>query len=98
MARYAAAGARIPRRGEIGMDSTVIGKFEASGYVMSGSRNAAMNAVRLRKENQVLTVEGKRRLAQEALEAKKKREEQVIKGLKGLINEQLRRGDGPPPP
>ena len=54
---------RIPRRGEIGWSSNEIEKFENLGYVMSGSRHKRMNAVRLRKENQVYTNEEKRAMA-----------------------------------
>lgn len=48
MAAFAADGQRIPRRGEIGLTSEEIDKYEASGYVMSGSRHRRMNAVRMR--------------------------------------------------
>lgn len=60
MAAFVSEGQRIPRRGEIGLASTQIEMFESQGYVMSGSRHARMNAVRLRKENQVITAEEKR--------------------------------------
>lgn len=60
MAAFVAEGQRIPRRGEIGLASSQIEQFESQGYVMSGSRHARMNAVRLRKENQVITAEEKR--------------------------------------
>lgn len=53
MAAYVKSGQRIPRRGEVGLDSDQIEAFERAGYVMSGSRHARMNAVRIRKENQV---------------------------------------------
>lgn len=53
MAAYVADGQRIPRRGEIGIDAEVIERYEQAGYVMSGSRHKRMNAVRMRKENQV---------------------------------------------
>lgn len=53
MAAFAADGARIPRRGEIGMETEQIEKYEKAGFVMSGSRHKRMNAVRVRKENQV---------------------------------------------
>lgn len=89
MARYVSAGARIPRRGEIGLPAQAIERFEASGYIMSGSRHTAMNAVRQRKEAQVLTVEGKRMATIEAIQERMRKEEDVIKGLKGLINERL---------
>ncbi len=38
MAAYILEGKRIPRRGEIGLTSDEISKFESEGYVMSGSR------------------------------------------------------------
>jgi hypothetical protein len=53
MAAYAAQGKRIPRRGEIGLTSDEIATYEQAGYVMSGTRHKAMEATRLRKENQV---------------------------------------------
>lgn len=55
MAAYAAQGKRIPRRGEIGLNSSEIAEFEKIGYVMSGTRHKSMEATRLRKENQVCT-------------------------------------------
>jgi hypothetical protein len=93
MAAFVEAGARIPRRGEIGLDAPTIAKFESSGYVMSGSRHAVMNAVRLRKENQVIGAEGRRKFAMEALAERAKREEEIVKGFRHLINERLRRAD-----
>lgn len=53
MGAFAKAGARIPRRGEIGMSDEEIAMYEREGYVLSGSRHSRMNAVRMRKENQV---------------------------------------------
>ncbi|CAG8615180.1 4063_t:CDS:2 [Cetraspora pellucida] len=62
MAAYVQEGKRIPRRGEIGLTSDEIQSFEDVGYVMSGSRHRRMNAVRIRKENQVISAEEKRAL------------------------------------
>ncbi|KAM9513828.1 NKAP-like protein isoform 1-T1 [Salvelinus alpinus] len=62
MAEYVKAGKRIPR-GEIGLTSDEIATFEMSGFVMSGSRHRRMEAVRLRKENQIYSVDEKRALA-----------------------------------
>lgn len=59
MAEYVKMGKRIPRRGEIGLTSNEIESFEISGYVMSGSRHRRMEAVRLRKENQVYSADEK---------------------------------------
>ena len=53
MAAYVQSGKRIPRRGEVGMSADEIVKYEDLGYVMSGSRHNRMNAIRIRKENQV---------------------------------------------
>lgn len=64
MAAFVAEGERIPRRGEIGMESEEIERFEQIGYVMSGSRHRRMNAVRVRKENQVISAEEKRGILQ----------------------------------
>lgn len=55
MLAYIKENKRIPQRGEIGLSSEQIESFERAGYVMSGSRHRTMNAVRLRKENQVLS-------------------------------------------
>lgn len=55
MAQFVQDGQRIPRRGEIGLESVEIDKFEQAGYVMSGNRHKRMNEVRVRKENQVYT-------------------------------------------
>lgn len=77
MAAYVADGERIPRRGEIGMTSDQIEAFEHTGYVMSGSRHQRMNAVRVRKENQVISAEEKRGILKMQAEEKAKRENQV---------------------
>lgn len=77
MAAYVADGERIPRRGEIGMTSNQIEAFEVTGYVMSGSRHQRMNAVRVRKENQVISAEEKRGILKMQAEEKAKRENQV---------------------
>jgi len=77
MAAYVENDERIPRRGEIGMESETIEKFEQAGYVMSGSRHRRMNAVRVRKENQVISAEEKRGILKLQAEEKAKRENQV---------------------
>ena len=38
---------------QVGLTADQISKFEDLGYVMSGSRHSRMNAIRIRKENQV---------------------------------------------
>ncbi|KAL3119274.1 hypothetical protein niasHT_000218 [Heterodera trifolii] len=85
MAAYAAQGKRIPRRGEIGLSSNEISTFESVGYVMSGTRHKAMEATRLRKENQILTAEEKRLLSTFTDEQRTRREDTVLKQFKDLI-------------
>ncbi|KAJ7694111.1 ras guanine nucleotide exchange factor domain-containing protein [Mycena rosella] len=65
---------RIPRRGEIGLTSDEIAKYEDVGYVMSGSRHRRMNAVRMRKENQVISAEEKRGILKLQKEERERRE------------------------
>lgn len=91
MAAYAAAGQRIPRRGEIGLDANQIEAFESSGYVMSGSRNKRMNAVRLRKENQVINAEEKRAILLLQREEKVRKEGMIISQFKEMMDENLRK-------
>lgn len=87
MAMYVNNGKRIPRRGEIGMTSDQIEHYEQVGYVMSGSRHSKMNAVRIRKENQVYTAEEKAALAMfNAAEARKK-EEKLMAEMKKLVED-----------
>lgn len=82
MAAFVADGQRIPRRGEIGLESTEIEKYEKAGYVMSGSRNKKMNAVRMRKENQVITAEEKRAFLKAQQDAKVSRELDIVNSFK----------------
>ncbi len=67
-------GKRIPRRGEVGLTSDQIEKYEQLGYVMSGSRHSRMNAVRIRKENQIYSAEEKAALAMFNFEENKMKE------------------------
>ncbi|EIW71634.1 hypothetical protein TREMEDRAFT_27600, partial [Tremella mesenterica DSM 1558] len=82
MAFYASTGQRIPRRGEIGLDAKDIEQYESSGYVMSGSRHRRMNAVRLRKENQVINAEEKRAILKLQKEENIKKEGMIISQFK----------------
>ncbi|KFM70015.1 hypothetical protein X975_10147, partial [Stegodyphus mimosarum] len=85
MAAYVAEGKRIPRRGEIGMSSQEIQSFEAVGYTMSGSRHRRMEAVRLRKENQIYSADEKRALAMFNREERRKRETKILSQFKEMI-------------
>jgi hypothetical protein len=82
--------ARIPRRGEIGLTSDEIARYEAAGYVMSGSRHRRMNAVRMRKENQVISAEEKRHLLNLQKEEKERREAVLREEFSELVNEKLK--------
>lgn len=78
MANFVQEGKRIPRRGEIGLSSDQIESFEKVGYVMSGSRHQRMNAVRMRKENQIISAEEQRSILKMRGEEKQKKEAEIV--------------------
>jgi hypothetical protein len=89
IAQYVQQNLRIPRRGEIGWTGDEIEKMENEGFVMSGSRHARMNAVRLRKENQVYSAEEKRALAMITFEEKQQKENKIVADFRAVLTEQL---------
>ncbi|KAI9019050.1 DUF926-domain-containing protein [Hyaloraphidium curvatum] len=89
MAAYVQSGKRIPRRGEIGLTSEEIENYEKVGYVMSGSRHRRMNAVRVRKENQVISAEEKRAMLLFNQEEKLKKETKIISEFRDLVQQKL---------
>lgn len=89
MAAYVAEGKRIPRRGEIGLTSEEIASYESQGYVMSGSRHRRMEAVRIRKENQIYSADEKRALAMFSKEERTKRENLILGQFKDMISSKL---------
>ena len=93
IAAYVQKNMRVPRRGEIGLKSTEIERFEAAGYVMSGSRHARMNAVRIRKENQVYSAEEKRALALITFEEKQQAENKTMAQFRDMLTKRLRDQD-----
>ncbi|ERN00801.1 hypothetical protein AMTR_s00103p00015350 [Amborella trichopoda] len=95
IAQYVQQGKRIPRRGEVGLSAEEIQKFEGLGYVMSGSRHQRMNAIRIRKENQVYSAEDKRALAMFNYEEKAKREHKVMSDLQRLVQRHIGQDVGP---
>ncbi|EXB39386.1 hypothetical protein L484_025082 [Morus notabilis] len=95
IAQYVQQGKRIPRRGEVGLSAEEIQKFENLGYVMSGSRHQRMNAIRIRKENQVYSAEDKRALAMFNYEEKAKREHKVMADLQRLVQRHIGQDVGP---
>ncbi|XP_003421185.1 NKAP-like protein [Loxodonta africana] len=93
MAEYVKAGKRIPRRGEIGLTSEEIASFECSGYVMSGSRHRRMEAVRLRKENQIYSADEKRALASFNQEERQKRENKILASFREMVYRKIKGKD-----
>jgi len=81
-AHYVQQGKRIPRRGEVGLSSEEIEKYESLGYVMSGLRHKKMTMARLKKEQQVYTAEEKRALAIYNLEEQMRKERNIINEMK----------------
>ena len=94
MAAYVADGKRIPRRGEIGLTSNEITKYEDEGWVMSGSRHRRMEAVRLRKENQIYSADEKRALATFSKEERQKRENKILGQFREMVHDKLNKQDG----
>ncbi|KAI9502172.1 ras-induced vulval development antagonist-domain-containing protein [Coemansia spiralis] len=86
MAAYVQSGERIPRRGEIGVDQNMIERLENSGYVMSGNRHRRMDAVRQRKESQIITAEEKRKMLLETQEERRKKESQIIAEFRDMLS------------
>lgn len=84
---------RIPRRGEIGWKADEIEGLEVQGYVMSGSRHKRMNAIRLRKENQVYSAEEKRALALITIEERQQKESKIVGEFRKILSTKLREGE-----
>lgn len=95
IAQFVQQNMRIPRRGEIGWKAEEIEGLETHGYVMSGSRHARMNAVRLRKENQVYSAEEKRALALISFEEKQQKENKVVGEFRQMLSQRMRAADAP---
>jgi len=86
IASFVQQNKRIPRRGEVGLTSDEIEGYENLGYVMSGSRHKRMNAVRIRKENQIYSAEEKRALLMFNYEEKVARESEILSNFKELVS------------
>lgn len=86
MAAFVQEGQRIPRRGEIGLSAEQIEAYERAGFVMSGSRHRRMNAVRVRKENQVLGAEEQRALLIARREEKEKKEREIVGQFREMLD------------
>ncbi|OAF67481.1 hypothetical protein A3Q56_04771 [Intoshia linei] len=85
MASYVVDGKRIPRRGEIGLTASEIESYETTGYVMSGSRNRRVEAVRLRKENEIYSVNERKELVNFTKKTILQRENKIINQFKDII-------------
>ena len=85
--KASAAKQRVPRRGEIAWSGDEIEALESSGFVMSGSRHKRMNAVRVRKENQIYSAEEKRALALQAFEDRAEKESTLLEEFKSMLAE-----------
>ncbi|KAL3793813.1 hypothetical protein HJC23_006173 [Cyclotella cryptica] len=94
LAQYVQQNLRIPRRGEIGYSSHEIENYENSGYVMSGSRHARMNAVRIRKENQIYSAEEQRALALITLEENQQKESALLQDFREMLKDKLKSTGG----
>jgi hypothetical protein len=81
---YVQQGKRIPRRGEVGLSSDEINRYESLGYVMSGTRHKKMNLARMKKEQMLYTAEEKRALAIYNLEEQQRRERNIINEMKHM--------------
>ena len=89
IAQYVQKNLRIPRRGEVGWEGAEIEVLEKSGYVMSGSRHKRMNAIRIRKENQVYSAEEKRALALINFEEKQQKENTVMQEFREMLTQRM---------
>ena len=94
LAMYVQQNLRIPRRGEIGYSSNDIDYFEKSGFVMSGSRHSRMNAVRIRKENQIYSAEEQRALALITLEENQQKEQALLQDFRTMLKDKLKESGG----
>ncbi|CAM9946059.1 unnamed protein product, partial [Phaeothamnion confervicola] len=94
IAQFVQKNMRIPRRGEVGWQGNEIERLENLGYVMSGSRHARMNAIRIRKENQVYTAEEKRALALITAQEQQEKETKILGDFRAMLSE-VRAGQRP---
>jgi len=93
MAHFVKTGERIPRRGEVDITAEKIEEYQSLGYVMSGDRHSRMNAVRLRKENQVLTAEEKNALLFAQYQEKAEREDKLLHEFKQILDEKQKKAN-----
>jgi len=90
IAQFVQKNMRIPRRGEVGWTGTEIEGLEVAGFVMSGSRHTRMNAIRIRKENQVYSAEEKRALTLINFEEKQQRENKLLGDFRTMLTQRMK--------
>ena len=59
------------------------------GFVMSGSRHRRMEAVRIRKENQIYSADEKRALAMFSKEERQKRENKILSQFREAVQKKI---------
>jgi hypothetical protein len=59
------------------------------GFVMSGSRHRRMEAVRIRKENQIYSADEKRALAMFSKEERQKRENKILSQFRDVVQKKI---------
>jgi hypothetical protein len=69
------------------LTSDQIEGYEHLGYVMSGSRHKRMNAIRIRKENQVYSAEEKRALSLLNFEEKANKEKKLMADFQKFLTD-----------
>lgn len=62
---------------------------------MSGSRHRRMEAVRIRKENQIYSADEKRALAMFSKEERQKRENKILSQLRDVVQKKISRKKDP---
>ena len=96
IAAFVEKGERIPRRGEVGLEPHQITQFENAGFVMSGSRHATMDAIRRRKESQIIGAEQAKVNELIRLQEKSKKQEAFLESMSEIatkaLQNQLRKG------
>lgn len=68
-------------------EGAAIVAYESVGYVMSDSRHRRMEAVRIRKENQIYSADEKRALDMFSKEERQKRENLILGQFREMVNQ-----------
>ena len=90
MAAFVQRAVRIPRRGEIGLSGEQIEAYQRAGFIISGDQHKRMTAVRLRKENQVLSAEQARDVAIEHQQERERVENEMVQTIRATVAQQVK--------